>query len=65
MTSNTPGTATDDTRLELERLIPSSPEDLFELWTERAGLMRWWAPDGYQCSVDCLDISSPAILLAE
>ena len=55
MTSNTPGTATDDTRLELERLIPSSPEDLFELWTERAGLMRWWAPDGYQCSVDCLE----------
>ena len=31
MTRNTPGTATDDTRLALERVIPSSPEDLFEL----------------------------------
>lgn len=45
----------DETRLALERLIPASPEDLFELWVDPAQLCRWWAPNGYQCSVDALE----------
>lgn len=45
----------DDTRLELERVIPASPEDLFELWTDPKQLVRWWAPEGFDCSIDCLD----------
>lgn len=44
-----------DSALNLERLIPSSPEVLFTLWIEPAHLLKWWAPDGYQCSVDSLD----------
>jgi uncharacterized protein YndB with AHSA1/START domain len=44
-----------DTTLRLERLIPSPPEILFALWTQSAALVRWWAPDGYEASVDALD----------
>jgi len=44
-----------DTSLSLERIIPATPEALFELWTDPAELVRWWAPDGYECLVDALD----------
>jgi uncharacterized protein YndB with AHSA1/START domain len=48
-------TQTDETTLRLERLIPSTPETLFALWTEPARLLQWWAPDGYELSVHALD----------
>jgi len=44
-----------ETTLRLVRLIPSPPETLFELWTEPAQLARWWAPDGFEASVDALE----------
>jgi uncharacterized protein YndB with AHSA1/START domain len=44
-----------ETTLRLERLIPSPPEILFALWTEPAQLLRWWAPEGYEPSVQALD----------
>jgi glutathione S-transferase len=44
-----------ETTLRLERLIPMAPEPLFALWTEPAQLVKWWAPEGYQPSVDVLD----------
>ena len=44
-----------ETTLRLERLIPSPPELLFALWTEPAQLVRWWAPEGYEASVNDLD----------
>ena len=46
-----------ETTLRLERLIPAPPELLFGLWTEPAELVRWWAPEGYEISVDVLDLS--------
>jgi uncharacterized protein YndB with AHSA1/START domain len=45
----------DDSRLTLERTIPTSPQDLFQLWVDPTQVARWWAPDGYQCLVDSLD----------
>jgi uncharacterized protein YndB with AHSA1/START domain len=48
-----------ETTLRLERLIPMDPEPLFALWTEPAQLVKWWAPDGCEASVDRLD-SRPA-----
>jgi uncharacterized protein YndB with AHSA1/START domain len=48
-----------ETTLRLERLIPVDPEPLFALWTEPAQLVKWWAPEGYEASVDRLD-SKPA-----
>ena len=41
--------------LRLERLIPMQPEPLFALWTDPVQLVKWWAPDGYEASVDSLD----------
>jgi uncharacterized protein YndB with AHSA1/START domain len=48
-------TEQDQTTLRLERLIPSPPELLFALFVEPAQLLRWWAPDGYEPSIDALD----------
>jgi len=45
----------DDTTLRLERLIASPPEILFALWTKPTHLLRWWAPDGYEPSVEALE----------
>jgi uncharacterized protein YndB with AHSA1/START domain len=47
---------TSETTLRLERLIPSSPDALFALWTEPALLVRWWAPDGFEASIQSLDL---------
>ena len=46
-----------DTILRLERLIAAPPEVLFALWIEPAHLLQWWAPDGYEASVDVLDVT--------
>jgi uncharacterized protein YndB with AHSA1/START domain len=43
------------TRLRLERLIPSPPDVLFALWTEPAQLLKWWAPEGFEPTIHCLD----------
>jgi uncharacterized protein YndB with AHSA1/START domain len=44
-----------ETALRLERLIPMRPELLFALWIEPAQLVKWWAPEGYEVSVENLD----------
>jgi uncharacterized protein YndB with AHSA1/START domain len=44
-----------ETTLRLERLIAVPPEALFAMWTEPAHLVKWWAPDGCEPSVDSLD----------
>jgi uncharacterized protein YndB with AHSA1/START domain len=45
-----------DTELRLERLIPSPPEEVFELWTEPDLLITWWGPEGYETPECALDI---------
>lgn len=45
-----------ETMLRLERIIPSSPEDLFALWIEPEQIARWWAPDGYEATVHDLHV---------
>jgi uncharacterized protein YndB with AHSA1/START domain len=45
-----------ETTLRIERLIASPPEILFALWVEPAHLLKWWAPDGCEASVDMLDV---------
>jgi len=42
--------------LRLERLIPSPPELLFDLWTQPAQLVRWWGAEGYETLVHTLDV---------
>jgi uncharacterized protein YndB with AHSA1/START domain len=45
-----------DTTLRIERLIALPPDVLFALWVEPAQLLKWWAPDGCEASVDVLDV---------
>jgi uncharacterized protein YndB with AHSA1/START domain len=45
-----------ETILRIERLVASPPEALFALWIEPAQLLKWWAPDGCEASVDLLDV---------
>jgi len=45
-----------ETTLRIERLVASPPEVLFALWVEPAQLLKWWAPDGCEASVDVLDV---------
>lgn len=40
----------------LERTYPTSPEELWELWTTPAGIESWWAPDGFTVEVLKLDL---------
>ena len=49
-------TGPDETTLRLERLIPS-PQVPFALFVEPAQLLQWWAPDGYEPSIDAFDAS--------
>jgi len=44
-----------ETTLRLERLIAMEPEPLFALWTEPSQLVKWWAPEGCEASVDALE----------
>jgi uncharacterized protein YndB with AHSA1/START domain len=45
-----------ETTLRMERLIAAPPEVLFALWVEPAQLLKWWAPDGCEASIDALDV---------
>ncbi len=46
----------DDQVLRIERLIPASPERLFELWSEPSELVKWWGPDGFDVPASALDV---------
>jgi len=48
--------AADDKSLKLERMIAAPLALLFELCTEPAELVKWWAPDGYRAAVDVFDL---------
>jgi uncharacterized protein YndB with AHSA1/START domain len=45
-----------DCVLELERLIPASPERVFELWTEPDLVVKWFGPEGFDIPSSDLDI---------
>jgi uncharacterized protein YndB with AHSA1/START domain len=38
---------TEETMLRLERLIPASPEQVFDAWVQPELLVKWWGPEGY------------------
>jgi uncharacterized protein YndB with AHSA1/START domain len=35
----------------IERLYPTTPEEIWELWTTKEGIERWWSPDGFTTDV--------------
>jgi len=41
-----PEAATDDRVLSISRIIRTSPEELFDAWTDPRLLLQWWGPEG-------------------
>jgi uncharacterized protein YndB with AHSA1/START domain len=41
---------------ELQRTYAATPEEVWELWTTAAGIETWWAPDGFEVTVDTLEL---------
>ena len=35
--------------LHIQRLVPASPERVFEAWTNPIELQQWWGPTGVRC----------------
>ena len=35
--------------LHIQRLVPASPERVFEAWTNPIELQKWWGPTGVRC----------------
>lgn len=41
---------------KIEKTYDATPERIWELWTTAAGIERWWSPDGFEVTVDELDL---------
>lgn len=50
-------------RIVLERVYPSSIEDLWALWTTPAGIESWWGPEGFTVTVQALELRPGGVLL--
>ena len=49
--------------IKLERTYPAPVEDVWELWTTKAGIESWWAPDGFTVEVSKLELEPGGELL--
>jgi uncharacterized protein YndB with AHSA1/START domain len=45
-----------DKVLRIERLIATTPERLFELWTDPEELAKWWGPEGFTTPTYAMDV---------
>jgi uncharacterized protein YndB with AHSA1/START domain len=43
-------------RVTLERTFKAPLEDVWELWTTKAGIESWWGPDGFRVEVELIDL---------
>ena len=41
---------------QLQRTYAATPEEVWELWTTASGIEGWWAPDGFEVTVDKLEL---------
>ena len=46
----------DHTTITLRRSLDVPPERIWNLWTTPEGIGAWWAPDGFQTTVDVLEL---------
>jgi uncharacterized protein YndB with AHSA1/START domain len=42
--------------IAIERTYQASIEDVWELWTTKAGIESWWGPDGFAVTVQKLEL---------
>jgi uncharacterized protein YndB with AHSA1/START domain len=61
VTATTPRSARG--RVTLERTYAASLEDVWDLWTTKAGIESWWGPDGFAVTVRKLDLRPGGELL--
>jgi len=40
----------------IERLIPTTRERVWQLWTTPEGISSWWAPEGFRTDVEQLEL---------
>ena len=40
----------------VERMLKASPEKVWQMWTTREGLERWWGPEGFSVQVLHIDV---------
>jgi uncharacterized protein YndB with AHSA1/START domain len=45
-----------DGKTVIERTYAASIEEVWELWTTKAGIESWWGPDGFSVKVHDLDL---------
>ncbi len=45
-----------DRKIVIERTYVASIEEVWELWTTKAGIESWWGPDGFSVKVHDLDL---------
>ena len=50
-------------RITLERTYRASLDDVWALWTTKAGIESWWGPDGFRVTVKKLDLRPGGELL--
>ena len=43
-------------RVTLERTFEARLDDVWELWTTKAGIESWWGPEGFRVEVRALDL---------
>jgi len=53
----------DGHEITLERTYAASVEDVWNLWTTKAGIESWWAPDGFSVEVRKLELEPGGELL--
>jgi uncharacterized protein YndB with AHSA1/START domain len=46
----------DNTAVTLRRSLPVPPERVWELWTTAEGIAAWWAPDGFETTVERIEV---------
>jgi len=54
-TNSTDGAAAPQAAVVIERTYPARAEELWALWTTKAGFESWWGPEGFRVEVHILD----------
>lgn len=49
-------------RVTLERTFDARVEDVWDLWTTKAGIESWWGPEGFTVSVHSLDLRPGGVI---
>ena len=50
-------------QFSIERTYFSSIDDIWELWTTKAGIESWWGPEGFEVTVTSLDLRPGGLLI--